>query len=138
MRLFPRHKDPDAWATDLPWLLWGRRVKPQAIVAVIALYGVAIGPLYGGTRSEVFDFHSVPGEAMAVVAAVLIVVLVSAWWARSSRLLAVGLFGAMFVFGCRAFLALLESGPEHPATWISVALTTGMAWAWLIEKAAVR
>ena len=126
------------WATDLPILVFGRRAKPQAIVALLGLFGVTIGPWYEGGASAAFDFTSIEGVMMSVFAAVTIAVLVVGWWLRSSRLLRTGLFGAVIVFSARAFLAGMISGLGHPAMWISAGLAVGMAWAWLIERAAAQ
>ena len=133
----PLHPLPDR-LTDLPFVVFGRRAKPQALATVIGLIGVTLGPFNPGDYAEVFDFDSVLGLLMAVFGFVVVMLLTVAWWLCSGRLLRAGLFGAVVVFASRAFLAGFTVGTGHPATWISTGFTIGVGWAWLMERSAAR
>lgn len=100
------------------------------------LFGVTMGVPYSG-ENESFEFHSLQGYSMAILALAALISLVLALLfsmgstvLTSKRLLLLGYILAAGVFTWRATLAFIEIGPLHPSPWIStgIAIACGLSF----------
>lgn len=119
---------------DLPYVVWGRPVKPLALAASVAVFGVALGPFTPG-GNQVFEFSSGMGYVQAVTGLVTLILFQLGWWLCYQRLVEWGLLLTAGVFCSRAVLGALTVGFLHPAVWISVGMSVGAAGAWTLERA---
>jgi len=118
---------------DLPWSIFGRRVKPLALAASVANMGIAIG-LYDSDSY----FSQVPHLLVLVTAVSAVVMFWAGWWLNNVRLVSVGLLLTVGVFTARAALASFTEGVAQPVFWLSVSWTVAAAGAFLLEKRAPR
>ena len=113
--------------TVLPWALFGRRVKPLSVAAIVA------------NLSMVFDVRDV---AFSVVVSLFAVVGVAAfcvaWWVNSSRLIQVGMLLTVGLFGFRAAYSGISFGWADQEVWLSVSWMIAAGGAFLLERRAPR
>lgn len=119
---------------DLPYTLWGRRVKPLALAASVACAAITLGPFYTGDASGVFELDSIPGILSSVLAALGVTLFWIGWWLNNGRAVQWGLLIAVGVFAARGALSALTVGFGHPATWIALSWVVGAAGSFLLER----
>ena len=109
-------------ARSLPWLALGREVRPGALVlAVNTCYsaGAALLGIPGQRGSLLTDTWATVSGTVGVVAATALIV---AWWARSLKVMSLGLQLAALYW---LFLAVLVSQVQVPWSVSAVG-----AWCW--------
>lgn len=123
---------PPAAPTDLPWAFLGRRVKPLALAASVADFGIGLG---------FFDpdsyFSQVPHALVILTALLAVLAFWVGWWLNMVRLVQVGLLLTVGVFSAHAALSVfIDHGLFEPLFWLSVSWAA--AGAFLLEKRAPR
>ena len=116
--------------TELPWLLWGRLVRPFPLAASMAcadlfMLIVTGNSVWGDTR----DWWSVTIAVLCVVAVVLLWV---AWWGRSSALMSHGLLLVAGIFTMRS-VYVWQVGSFWTAG-IGFSIAFAAAGAYLLER----
>lgn len=116
--------------TELPWLLWGRVVRPFPLAASIAC-ALMSANIYAGTSvwRGADDLLTALTAAGGLVAAAL---LWAAWWGRSSLLMQHGLMLTAVLFSMRAATIWMEGNPLTAG--LSLAWTLAASGAWLLER----
>lgn len=109
--------------TELPWLLWGRYVRPFPLAASVAC-ALMSANIYTGSSvwRGTDDVLTAATAAGGIIAALL---LWAAWWGRSSVLMEHGLALTAVLFAMRAATIWMEGNP----------LTAGLSFAWTIAAA---
>ena len=122
-------------STDLPWLLWGRKVKPYALAVSMSTAVVAHAMLVD--RDDVgstFDAYSAPGIVVGVCALAAVLSLWAGWWGRKLPLLEAGLLLSVGVWTARGALVGLTDGPTVNTVWFSFAWVVASGGAYLLER----
>lgn len=117
--------------TELPWLLWGRLVRPFPLAASLACADLAVlivtgSSVWGDTR----DLWSVAVAALCVLAVVL---LWAAWWGRSSALMSHGLLLVAAIFTMRS-VYVWRVGDNFWTAGIGFSIALAAAGAYLLER----
>ena len=122
-------------STELPWQVWGRKIRPYALAVSLASAVVAWAILVrrddAGSYLEE-GFGVIVGWA-ALAAALL---LWWGWWRQSDRTMRAGLLITAGVFAARAAIVFLEGGTGTIAALLSVAWCVASGGAWLLERSA--
>lgn len=109
--------------TNLPWLIFGRQLRPYALavslsaalVSYAAVAGVVPGSLLSGA----------PGRVVSTVGWMAVGMLWAGWWARSEKLMRWGLFWTTGVWATVTALLLADVGPT---------LNTALAGCWVVAS----
>lgn len=129
---------PPQGGRDLPWLILGRRVRPFSLGLSLACLVVFWTDIFKRSDAgDVFD-GSAEGLVLGGAAALCVVLLWWAYWAKNDLLMRWGLLGATGVFSARAAFLLFDRGWEFTPMWISVSIMTMAGGAWLLEQAGTR
>lgn len=119
--------------TELPWLLWGRLVRPFPLAASLACANLAALIIAG--RSVWGNETDEWSQATAALALAATVLLWAGWWARSSTLMAHGLMACTVLFTMRGFYIGMV-GDNWLTAGLSLAWAAAAAGAWLLERTA--
>lgn len=119
--------------TELPWLLWGRRVRPVALGLTVAVGSVAFFLLTSRGGPGVSLDGTVQGFFVGGVAASSALLLTVGWFADSGRVMQVGLMGTAGVFAARATFVLLDDQGAIQSVALSAALLVIAAGSWILE-----
>ena len=119
-------------STDLPWLIFGRKVRPYALAvslstAVIAwacLAGIAVGKLLDGLA----------GTIVGVAAVVTVAALWWGWLAKSEVWMHRGLLWSAGVWAAIATILAIDVGPINVNTLLAAAWVIASGGAWLLER----
>lgn len=116
--------------TELPWLLWGRHVRPYALAASVGtavLCALLVTGTSVWTHKARWDGYTL---SMAVVAALSTVLLWAGFWRSSAALMQHGLMLTTFLFTIRgAYIAI--AGGFTLSAW----LTAGISFSWALASA---
>ena len=122
-------------STELPWQVWGRKIRPYAFAVSMASAVVAYAIL---VRHNDAGSHLESGSGVLVgwAAAAAVLLLWWGWWAQSDRTMRAGLLLTAGVFAARAAIVWLDQGTVGAAWLLSVAWCVASGGAWLLERSA--
>lgn len=122
-------------STELPWQVWGRKIRPYALAVSLASAVVAWAIL---VRRDDAGSHLESGSGVLVgwAAAAAVLLLWWGWWRQSDRTMRAGLLITAGVFAARAAIVFLEGGTCTIAALLSVAWCVASGGAWLLERSA--
>ena len=122
-------------STELPWQVWGRKIRPYALAVSLASAVVAWAIL---VRHNDAGSHLESGSGVLVgwAAAAAVLLLWWGWWAQSDRTMRAGLLLTAGVFAARAAIVWLDQGTVGAAWLLSVAWCVASGGAWLLERSA--
>lgn len=122
-------------STELPWHVWGRKIRPYAFAVSLASAVVAWAIL---VKHNDAGSHLESGSGVIVGWAALAAVLLLwwGWWAQSDRTMCAGLLLTAGVFAARAAIVWLDQGTVGAAWLLSVAWCVASGGAWLLERSA--
>ena len=122
-------------STELPWQVWGRKVRPYALAVSLASLIVAWAIL---VRHDDAGSHleSEPGVLVGWAALAACLLLWHGWWAQSDRTMRAGLLITAGVFAARAAIVFMEGGAGTIAALLSVVWCVASGGAWLLERSA--
>ena len=122
-------------STELPWQVWGRKIRPYALAVSLASAVVAWAIL---VRHDDACSHleSEPGVLVGWAALAACLLLWWGWWAQSDRTMRAGLLITAGVFAARAAIVFMEGGAGTIAALLSVAWCVASGGAWLLERSA--
>ena len=122
-------------STELPWQVWGRKIRPYALAVSLASAVVAWAIL---VRHDDACSHleSEPGVLVGWAALAACLLLWHGWWAQSDRTMRAGLLITAGVFAARAAIVWLDQGTVGAAWLLSVAWCVASGGAWLLERSA--
>jgi len=122
-------------STELPWQVWGRKIRPYALAVSLASAVVAWAIL---VRHDDAGSHLESGSGVLVgwAAAAAVLLLWWGWWAQSDRTMRAGLLLTAGVFAARAAIVWLDQGTVGAAWLLSVAWCVASGGAWLLERSA--
>lgn len=122
-------------STELPWQVWGRKIKPYALAVSLASAVVAWAIL---VKHNDAGSHLESGSGVLVgwAAAAAVLLLWWGWWAQSDRTMRAGLLLTAGVFAARAAIVWLDQGTVGAAWLLSVAWCVASGGAWLLERSA--
>ena len=122
-------------STELPWQVWGRKVRPYALAVSLASLIVAWAIL---VRHDDAGSHleSEPGVLVGWAALAACLLLWHGWWAQSDRTMRAGLLITAGVFAARAAIVFMEGGTGTIAALLSVVWCVASGGAWLLERSA--
>ncbi len=127
-------------STDLPWLIFGRKARPYALaVSLASLYVAASILINRQDAGDALDDWTGRGLLVGLVALLSFGFLMVGWWARSDRLMCLGLLTSAGVFGARAAFIFADTGDLFAlSAWLSTAWVVASAGAYLLEASAPR
>ena len=115
--------------TELPWLMWGRLVRPYAFaVSLSSAFGAMLiltGQSYYGS--------GIWARFIAGSAFLATFLLWAGWWRKSSHLMQNGLLLTAVVFAARAAYVVFTGESMWAAGYIA-AWSVASAGAWLLER----
>ena len=122
-------------STELPWQVWGRKIRPYALAVSLASAVVAWAIL---VKHNDAGSHLESGSGVLVgwAAAAAVLLLWRGWWAQSDRTMRAGLLLTAGVFAARAAIVWLDQGTVGAAWLLSVAWCVASGGAWLLERSA--
>ena len=122
-------------STELPWQVWGRKIRPYALAVSLASAVVAWAIL---VRHDDAGSHleSEPGVLVGWAALAACLLLWHGWWAQSDRTMRAGLLITAGVFAARAAIVFMEGGAGTIAALLSVVWCVASGGAWLLERSA--
>jgi len=122
-------------STELPWQVWGRKIRPYALAVSLASAVVAWAIL---VKHNDAGSHLESGSGVLVgwAAAAAVLLLWWGWWAQSDRTMRAGLLLTAGVFAARAAIVWLDQGTVGAAWLLSVAWCVASGGAWLLERSA--
>ena len=129
-------------STELPWQVWGRKIRPYAFAVSMASAVVAYAILVRHdailVRHDDAGSHLESGSCLIVGWAALAACLLlwHGWWAQSDRTMRAGLLITAGVFAARAAIVFMEGGAGTIAALLSVAWCVASGGAWLLERSA--
>lgn len=120
--------------TELPWKLWGRRIRPYALAVSLAAAMVSwslLGTKDGGPGT-LLD-HTTAGLIIGIAGAVATICLWWGFWAKSDRLMQQGLLLTTGVFAARGIFIALDSSWFIQSVGLSFCWVVASAGAYLLE-----
>lgn len=119
-------------STDLPWQLWGRKVRPYvlavsistAVIAWACLAGIAVGRLLDGAT----------GIIVGTVAVITVAALWWGWLAKSEAWMLRGLLWSAGVWAAITTILTADVGLINVNTLLSAAWVLASGGAWLLER----
>lgn len=125
-------------STELPWLAFGRKVRPFALAAALATLFVAASILIHKQDSgNALDDWTGPAILVGGLALASSLSLWVGWWMRGERLMRFGLISAAGVFGARAAFIFADTQDILAlSAWLSTAWVVACGGAYLLETAA--
>lgn len=122
-------------STELPWQVWGRKIRPYALAVSLASAVVAWAIL---VKHNDAGSHLESGSGVLVgwAAAAAVLLLWWGWWAQSDRTMRAGLLLTAGVFAARAAIVFMEGGAGTIAALLSVVWCVASGGAWLLERSA--
>ena len=132
-------------STELPWQVWGRKIRPYALAVSLASAVVAWAILVKHNDAWAIlvkhndagsHLESGSGVLVGWAAAAAVLLLWWGWWAQSDRTMRAGLLLTAGVFAARAAIVWLDQGTVGAAWLLSVAWCVASGGAWLLERSA--
>lgn len=120
---------PPGSPADLPWAVFGRRVKPLALAASVANLSIAVG------ISEI-NFDSVPALIVMTLAIIGLLSFWVGWWCNTTRMVQVGLILTVGLFATRGAFSGLSLGWMDHEVWLSASWCMAAGGAFLLERRA--
>jgi hypothetical protein len=120
--------------TELPWLLWGRHVRPYAfavslMMGMLGWYILAVG----NDAGTLFDGRTPPALIAGVAATTSCALLWAGFWLQSGSAMKTGLLLSAGVMFARAVLVAGASGWMAQSVWFSLAWVVASGGAYLLE-----
>ena len=117
--------------TDLPWMIFGRKMRPfslalslsTAVLGYATLRGVATGVGLDGTA----------GRIVGIAALVAVLLLIYGWWSRSDKAMVNGLLISAGVWASSTAFLALDIGVSAVSTMSAACWCVAAAGAWLLE-----
>ena len=119
-------------STDLPWQLWGRRVRPYALAVSISTAVIAWACLAGIAVGRLLD-----GATGIIVGTVAVITVAALWWgwlAKSEAWMLRGLLWAAGVWAAVTTILATDVGIVNVNTLLSAAWVIASGGAWLLER----
>ena len=132
-------------STELPWQVWGRKIRPYALAVSLASAVVAWAILVKHNDAWAIlvkhndagsHLESGSGVLVGWAAAAAVLLLWWGWWAQSDRTMRAGLLLTAGVFAAAAAIVFMEGGAGTIAALLSVAWCVASGGAWLLERSA--
>jgi hypothetical protein len=120
--------------TELPWLLWGRHVRPYSLavslmMGMLAWYILIIG----NDAGTLFDGRSIPAVIAGIAALLSFLLLWWGFWKQSGTAMKTGLLFSAGVMAARSVLVAIASGWSSQSVWFSMAWVVASSGAYLLE-----
>lgn len=119
-------------STDLPWTVFGRKIKPFALAVSLAVSLAVLGR--GNDAGTVLDGLTPAALTVGMAASAAACLLWVGWWWRSRTSLEVGLLMTAGVFADRCFLSWLETGFDSNTTLLSGCWVIAATGAYVLER----
>ena len=119
-------------STDLPWQLWGRRVRPYALAVSISTAVIAWACLAGIAVGRLLD-----GATGIIVGTVAVITVAALWWgwlAKSEAWMLRGLLWAAGVWAAVTTILATDVGIVNVNTLLSAAWVIASGGTWLLER----
>ena len=119
-------------STDLPWQLWGRKVRPYALAVSISTAVIAWACLAGIAVGRLLD-----GATGIIVGTVAVITVAALWWgwlAKSEAWMLRGLLWAAGVWAAVTTILATDVGIVNVNTLLSAAWVIASGGAWLLER----
>lgn len=121
---------------DLPWLVFGRSVRPFHLAVTVSMLVLAINNFF--TEDTPLS-TTLWGDIVGSITSIVTIIMVVAWVIKSDKLSEWGLLLATGVWTYRATVYLLAGEQGHIAQWfnafgLSIAWIMGCGGAWLLER----
>lgn len=113
---------------SLPWMAWGREVRPGALALTYVTGLAAVGQFTGAPLLD-----APASTVVGLIAAAAVGCLVAGWWARSVRTLHVGLLVCAWLWGMLAALILIER-PASVSGWMGLGWSGLAGLLWLRDR----
>ncbi len=117
--------------TDLPWLIFGRKMRPFSFALSISTSVITWSIFSGNTLGKFLD--AAPGQFVGVIGVIAVLLLMAGWWARSDRLMTVGLLFSAGVWTTITAITGLETSFFGVSTMLAGCWAVASAGAWLLE-----
>lgn len=114
---------------DLPWAVFGRRVKPLALAASLANLSIVVG-------IPTIKFDNTPALIVMSLAVVALLSFWVGWWCNTTRMVQVGLILTVGLFAARGAFAGLTFGWMDHEVWLSTSWCVAAGGAFLLERRA--
>ena len=120
-----------ATALDLPWMLFGRKMKPLSAALTVANIALVLGLI---TNSPSVHLNVPLEEIVAFLAGAAATTLIYAWGRSDQRMAAYGLLLSSGLWTMRSAFILLTTH-DFAAAMLAAALAVGSGAAFLLEWA---
>lgn len=117
--------------TDLPWLIFGRKMRPYSFALSIATGVITWSIFSGNTIGKLLD--AAPGQFAGFIGLATVLLLVGGFWFRSDRLMTVGLLLSAGLWSTITVITGMEIGFMAVSTMMAGCWAIASAGAWLLE-----
>lgn len=117
--------------TDLPWLIFGRKMRPYSFALSIATGVITWSIFSGNTIGQLLD--ATPGQFAGVVGVFTVLLLVCGFWFRSDRLMTIGLLLSAGLWTTVTVITGMEIGFFSVSTMMAGCWAVASGGAWLLE-----
>lgn len=127
-------------STELPWLIFGRKVRPYALAVMLASLFVAGSILIQREDAgSALDNWTAAGLLVGSLGIIAAGTLIAGWWLRSEKAMQWGLLLSAGVFGARAgFIFTSTHNWLAISAWLSTCWVVASAGAYLAESSTSR
>jgi hypothetical protein len=124
--------------TELPWLLWGRYLRPFSLALSLACLAIGWGTLSGATQQPGLT-DTTMGALIAVGAVLATALLWAGWWMHghnpwADAAMEHGLIIAAGVWVARAVTVAVALGGINEGVILSLCWAFAAGSAWLLER----
>lgn len=117
--------------TELPWLVFGRKMRPYSLALSLATGVVSYSILTGKTLGRLLA--TFPGQAVGVVGIVTVLLLVAGYWMRSDWAMTQGLLMSVGVWVAVTVVIGIDTGAFGVSTMMAACWAVASGGAWLLE-----
>lgn len=116
---------------NLPWLIFGRKLRPFSFALSLATAVIGYGTLKGVAAGVGLDGNA--GKTVGVAALIAVLMLVYGWWARSDKAMIRGLLLSTGVWASTTAFLALDIGITALSTMSAACWCVAAGGAWLLE-----
>lgn len=117
--------------TDLPWLIFGRRMRPYSFALSISTSVITWSIFAGSTIGQLLD--ATLGQFAGIVGIVTVLLLIGGFWFRSDRLMTIGLLLSAGLWTTITMITGMEIGFFAVSTMMAGCWAVASGGAWLLE-----